>query len=1361
MSDSTHVLTSDMPKLSTMYSKYQSHEPQILDESGLKDFPARSDIVIPDKDIAKKIADRAAVLFMPNTVFEYEKKPRDDSATPEYKIYIFGVLQDGSKTCVIIRNVDIFVDVCLDNTSEAEIKRMSHASFTKSEIIEQYSSDEFREYPTNYLRCFFKNTRFREDFLKSLDILNESLLRQSRPIIKTSHDEQAYNKTMLNGKYFAALARIYRFKTSDWNIVSSYKVLCAGDMRAPAFKHEIFNQDIPENIPYYVLEVSLGPVAARRDAPYTKLRKAMREKLTSAFKKTKSAHSLDKDKMLVLTWDIETHSPDRSAGVPNEKNVDTWALVCIGATLHYQYDPEVLLDFTIGIFPTKPRDDNLLQFVVKDQEAVVRGFLRVIRKLQPDFLESFNGSQFDLVCLLAKLGKYSMIGVEEELKTLSPFNKYVWFIPHKGMKIKTSADSSFDAAEILSIPHMIEWDIRHTFIKAHPKDEVGTKQSLSHYLSIYNLGTKVDMAYELMFRIFDSCLGTLNISELILYIEKEHPDMFVAERGALQLSQITPREFIEAAISEVYYYCKVDSLRVHQLLQKSGILLDYREYSNLSFMPLINSIYLANGSKICNFTQKIAFSNGVAFSSKGNSTVRDSERKSFAGGYVMPPEKGLHADSPVIAYDFSSLYPSIYRAYNLCPSMLVYSEQRADELRKKGYNVMKLPPIQYKKGEKTFVEHAWIVRHNNTFLSPPDSRRIVVGWEKTITYSGNCPRTEKRFIPYNDRVDDLENPAPDDVKALEALQMDILEVGESVSVKYEPVFGREALPHECMGIFGIIMTKLFDKRVPLKKQCGVLKKILENASDVKHNSQEHKEQGVEAQGVKFEGVMYSLEDLHRLYQKLNAKQNAIKIFANSFYGCSGNEVYNIYKLAVAASTTNLGQRNIKLVSSYLKYRKCKPIYGDTDSQYCKMPLEIYDECRAAYERGAITKQTYWEDMIRVAFRKSVAINNEIDDFLIMNNGTLLLRVAYEEVSFPIYLCGRKKYFFREHIGIPNVIGGKIVPKGLDTIKNGKSDITKDLGKLFIEWMMDCGNARTPIAAVCEIIDKYYATTYPIENYVKSYRLKPNVENVSVKNFAARMKVIYEDLLKSSQPHAVLWTPPEYGVPFKAVVVVKEIDFNIRGCKIKQAKSDVMEYLDVYKWSQNEDTPLIIDKFNYAREIFTMLARFISGEAQFLPDLNPNADYKAYDEKSTDNALKFIEKYASKFKVTAAPNNKFYRLIYSRIKTFVDIFNHYWEMMETTEFAPITDVGRRKAIQKKCNQYRADFVAIVATVLDIDLSKQVIALDVEHCVRVVKKTYNEAHNKDAFEVSFRQKTDRKYYEKIMERVFREFEIVSSL
>ena len=84
-----------------------------------------------------------------------------------------------------------------------------------------------------------------------------------------------------------------------------------------------------------------------------------------------------------------------------------------------------------------------------------------------------------------------------------------------------------------------------------------------------------------------------------------------------------------------------------------------------------------------------------------------------------------------------------------------------------------------------------------------------------------------------------------------------------------------------------------------------------------------------------------IEDTYNKFEKdvFDALQSAYKITANSLYGQIGAKTSAIYLKDIAACTTATGREMIMIAKNYVETNhKADVIYGDTDSIFCKFPL---------------------------------------------------------------------------------------------------------------------------------------------------------------------------------------------------------------------------------------------------------------------------------------------------------------------------------------------------------------------------------------------------------------------------------------
>ena len=331
-------------------------------------------------------------------------------------------------------------------------------------------------------------------------------------------------------------------------------------------------------------------------------------------------------------------------------------------------------------------------------------------------------------------------------------------------------------------------------------------------------------------------------------------------------------------------------------------------------------------------------------------------------------------------------------------------------------------------------------------------------------------------------------------------------------------------------------------------------------------------------------------------------QLSLKIYANSFYGETGNLLSSFFLRELAGGVTSAGQYNIKLVADYIEKKGFKIIYGDTDSLYIKIPDFYYSECD-----NNSKKIKYWEKMVNITINETKKLCNEINEYLISDNGSEYLKMAYEEVLFPAVFLGKKKYFGIPHVSIPNFYPKKIFVRGLDVIKQDKSEFFKNIGNEIMRKLMDVNNEEDNIIKIVEdIIEKKIIESYNIDikNFILSATYKPLKQNISVHTFINRMKE------KNIQI-------PRNGEKFDYVVVESSI---------KKNKGDRMEFVDTFE----NDKSLILDMKYYFNSIKSSCARFINNDNKFQPnsklliDIVDNDEYeKQLDKLSQKEAEKHI------------------------------------------------------------------------------------------------------------------------------------------
>lgn len=1230
-------------------------------------LPKRDDFI--DKrlnvNFINKIKKSAPILFMPTDYVE--KDAYIKNGMQQYRIYLFGILPCGSNMCVVLKNIDVYIDVLCDKKTEVLIREKLYEKdirYTRMETVKQYKLHGFQKDKSDYLRIYFDTKNQRYKALREINSLN---------LQTASDDSNYYNK----------VAREHRFATADWNRITNYEFAKDNSIKCE-----------------YKIEVDIGC--------YEKLKESKLKEYKEKYPKLYAI--LEKDKTLTCMWDIETYRKIQNGLVPAPGD-DDYNIFMICSAFFWHYTDKPLLTVCVVDKPTDAHKDINLIIQCNNEKDLLYAHMKILGRMSPNILGAFNGSDFDWPLYLDKVEQNkllielkknlsSIITKKESEENIEKFNF------KRNVMIKISAENTIYAKIIANFPGMLDTDVLPVFTKLYPKAEVGRKGSLNFFLKSNRIETKADMPYNRMFKIYERAIK-LNASqchcenkcmickEKIKLIDckfnKSSNDVFLENTG-------DPTNYSDELLdnlknkccycgkmpqnkkdmADVAYYCVIDCIRPQQLYVKRAIINEKRELSNMSYVGLYASFYNADGMKVRNVVGSYCYKSNIAFS---NST-KQCEKDNYPGAWVFPPIRGLHSDNeipmhamigdqmkeitfkqrPITGLDYSSLYPSLMMTYNLSPDKIVYDEDYAKELKAEGYDIHHIAPFEYKRGAIRHTAQGWTVRHNNII-------------KKTDTHIKNYV-IENQY----ELLSDTENFTKGSIiNESQYKSLNDKSVAK-ITKKIKEVYGRKSLKNENFGIFPYIVKKLFDKRKPLKRKFVQLETILEKMD--KENLSEYDIGDSKTNEIK------TRDEIEFLAAKIDSKQKALKVLANTFYGESGNNLSPMYELLVAASITCAGQANIKKVARYVEDKGYRINYGDTDSLYLSCPDRYFEECdkeyynklallNKQYEGEQIIREAYpdsnqcsaralefkkkrtelrvqwWTKQVQISMTKMKELEEEVAHFLLNDNKTMFLKMAYEEVGFPTVLCGKKKYFMTPHIGDVNFYPKKYFIKGIDFIKQGQTGLVKELGMSFIKECLAPENERTIIEIIEDKIKQFYEMNLEPSMFVQTAQFKPNKKNIKVHTFVDRMKKIYEKFEKNiinykryfndeskfeENKHKIqaLYEPPEGGDKFQYVVVKKGNTYDIRGRKITLKVGDKMEYIRVFNASQNWNQSLEIDRNHYlASGVIGLFSRFIAYHDKFQPSNNKficndaNEKYKRIDKYSVDEAKKYLKNLCKK------------------------------------------------------------------------------------------------------------------------------------
>ncbi|GES87702.1 DNA polymerase family B-domain-containing protein [Rhizophagus clarus] len=379
----------------------------------------------------------------------------------------------------------------------------------------------------------------------------------------------------------------------------------------------------------------------------------------------------------------------------------------------------------------------------------------------------------------------------------------------------------------------------------------------------------------------------------------------------------------------------------------------------------------------------------------------------FPGAYVFLPEKGLENKHPVTGLDFTSLYPSIIMTYNLLPEKMVSTLSEVDELEKEN---KVLHNIEFKYNSNPI--RAWTIRH------------------------GNKPDQKGLFPKILERLGRMRN---------------------EIKAQLTPIGKKKEY-------MGLVKSRMDGSQ---KDHASGSISIANAIKDVCSQSKSKKR--VEIAGILNPFIGSSYDNFRKEYDStcfdynsLNSKQKAIKLYINSFYDVTGQSDSPFYILELAGGVISAGQEIIKRVAEYVRKKGFRIKYGDTDSLYLTGPDSCYEKYDLAYNDGKreISKLEYWTEMVKTTMGVMEKLCNDVNTFLRLKTKSDYLKMAYEEVLFPVAFTGKKKYFGIDHEETLNFEPREPFIRGIDTVKQGKSQVFKTIGDRIMRRAMDINNVQS-------------------------------------------------------------------------------------------------------------------------------------------------------------------------------------------------------------------------------------------------------------------------------------------------------------
>jgi DNA polymerase elongation subunit (family B) len=525
-------------------------------------------------------------------------------------------LSDGRKATVLLDGIYPFFEVRIPDDDDIEVSQEQYKNqiiaILKKGIPDDQKSNHdispykvsvfnakpfkyFQEHKSKYLRLYYQKSTFRK----------RAILELRKRGYETASDDLSC--------YYRVVCRNYRITFSSWSVLTDYKIETNSSFRDPIYRLNIRN--------------------------YLKL------------DESQITEDLMQDKTMSVCWDIETYSP--SGDLPDPEN-KTDCICCISMTFQWIFEREPFLKIAICDYDCAPHPD-FLTVVCGSEDKIIKAFARIFGKLSPEYIIGFNDTFYDWPWVVERASqtKGLLKYIHEKMDMVIPYkpksDNDVKRWNYKVDSIKIDAETTV-SGHSLQFPGYLSVDVRTVFRKLYPTSE---KNSLQWFLQQNNLGSKEDMPFKRMFRIYRQIRQILNnknvtVNSYSIDIDSEVKDPLPPDRYEdKDLSETDDLDFLKGAylgiyneLTEVNKYCVVDARKCHDLMKARSVIMDKREVANLSFCSPSDAFIRADGMKVRNLT----ISEGQLEPFKlrfSNITIgRESDAK-YPGAYVFPPDKGL------------------------------------------------------------------------------------------------------------------------------------------------------------------------------------------------------------------------------------------------------------------------------------------------------------------------------------------------------------------------------------------------------------------------------------------------------------------------------------------------------------------------------------------------------------------------------------------------------------------------------------------------------------------------------------------------------------------------------------------------
>ena len=588
----------------------------------------------------------------------------------------------------------------------------------------------------------------------------------------------------------------------------------------------------------------------------------------------------------ILSWDIEAYS-HRPKAFP-QKNDMYDRVFSISATFQEHMKPETRKDYVVIIGPSEPQE-NVITYNVETEEQVIAKFFELIELEDPDVFIGYNIFGFDYAYLDARIK-----GVGKEWPNIGRLLEQKCDI--KSIKWKSGA-YGHNNINYIKAAGRISVDM-YPYLKRDYKLPMYNLNAVGHYFLNEN---KTDLKANEMFEIHKQVSDSM--TEIMSLGGEDNVIDAMNNIKTLNLDNKS-KENIEKAIrgnTLIVKYNVQDSVLVLKLFEKLNVWISLIELS--AVVRVTPMEFFTRGQQVRCIAQlyHAASHRNIVL------TTRDHDYIYFNGGKVEDPRAGFW--KLVICFDFTSLYPSIMIAYNICFTTLIRDHGHMEPEKYHPFSIEQEEPIDAKPPADDNFDYGDYFKNSDTQKEKSNVKTV----KRHYDFGFVTKEVQRGLLP--EILDNLLSQRKKAKKAMKKANTKLELIDENIFVPHRENSSLEVSDLNETG------KRLIDEMLNVKD--GKITDLLPLIND------------------KFFG--------HKVQEAMfNSRQLGLKVSSNSMYGFLGAQVFGKFSLIEGSmAVTSRGRELITEAALFFeKHYGAITVYGDTDSTMVAVPSLNDDPTKA-------------------------------------------------------------------------------------------------------------------------------------------------------------------------------------------------------------------------------------------------------------------------------------------------------------------------------------------------------------------------------------------------------------------------------